>query len=66
MIKNSVLLQKLEQEQIKKEKYSYLEALKIFESLYQEAINLGVIQKLHPLEGIEIDIKVARTLLALK
>lgn len=66
MIKNSPLLDKFEREQLKKETHTYSEALKIFELLLQEAKDLGVIEKLLPLEGIETDIKVAKILASLK
>lgn len=66
MIKNSPILQRFEREQIKKEKYSYLEALKVFELLYKEAKSLGAIKKLSPLDGIETDIKVAKILGSLR
>lgn len=66
MIKNNYLLDRFEREQIKKEKYSYQQALKIFEMLYQEARNLGIIQLMPVLEGIEKDVKLAKALSGLK
>ena len=57
MIKNTRLFYKFEKNQLKVESLSYPEALKIFESLWQEANTLGVLPSKDPMEGIEIKIK---------
>ena len=57
MIKNSKLLKGLN-----KEKLNYKAALKIFEALWQEAVNLKVLPAKDPLEGIEDDVRIARIL----
>ncbi len=62
MVKNSNLLKKFEQQEIQKSKLSYLEALKIFEAMWEEAKNLGVLPSKDPMEGIEVNIKLAKIL----
>jgi hypothetical protein len=62
MIKNPELLAIFEAEELKKERLSYKEALKIFEALWREAVSLGVLPLKNPLEDIETDIKLARIL----
>ena len=57
MIKNAKLLQLLN-----KEKISYKAALKIFEALWKEAVSLKVLPPKDPLEGIEVDVRIARIL----
>ncbi len=62
MIKDTNLLNEFEQAYLKSEKLTYEQALKLFESLWQEAKALGVIPLKEPLEGIETDIRLARIL----
>lgn len=62
MIKNSKVWEEFERELIKKEKLSYEEALKAFEALWQEGVALGVLPPSDALEGITIDIQVAKIL----
>ena len=62
MVKNPKLLEKFNCEQIKKEKLSYQKALKTFEALWKEAVSLGVLPLKDPVEGIEVDIRIARIL----
>ena len=62
MVKNSRLLAKFEDEQLRKERLSYAQALKIFEAMWKEAVKLGVFPLKDPLEGIETDIELARVL----
>jgi hypothetical protein len=62
VIKNSKILEKFEQKEIKKEKTPYLKSLRIFEALWNEGVNLGVLPLKNPLEDIEIDIRIARIL----
>ncbi len=57
MIKNAKLLKTLE-----KEKLSYKTALKIFEALWKEAVTLNVLPSRDPLEGIDVDVRIARIL----
>lgn len=62
MVKNSRLLIELERSLIKREKHTYAEALKLMESLWEQARSLGVLPLADPLAGIESDIKLARIL----
>ncbi len=47
---------------LKNEQISLEEALKIMDSLWREGVKLGVLPPKDPLEGIEVDIKVASIL----
>ncbi|MFA4830544.1 MAG: hypothetical protein WC855_00460 [Thermodesulfovibrionales bacterium] len=62
MVKNARLLAKFEDEQLREERLSYAQALKIFEAMWKEAVKLGVLPLKDPLEGIETDIELARVL----
>ena len=62
MVKRSPLLDAFEREQIQQNKADYLENLKIFEALYREAQALQVFPLADPLEGIDVDIRLARAL----
>ena len=62
MIKRSNLLDAFEKEQIRQNKADYRENMRIFEALYREAQALGIFPLDDPLEGIEVDIWLARAL----
>ncbi len=62
MVKRSALLDAFEKEQIRQNKADYRENLKIFEALYREAQALGVFPLEDPLEGIDVDIRLAKAL----
>jgi len=62
MIRNTRLLEKFEKEQIRKSKPDYFKNLRIFESLYEEAKHLGIFPLKDPLEGIDVDINLAKAL----
>ena len=66
MIKNSDILERLEREIIKKERLSFKQALALFEAMWEEGIDLGVLPPKDPLEGIDVDIRIARILNCLK
>ena len=66
MIKNPDVLEQFEREMIKKEKLSFEQALALFEAMWQEGVDLGVLPPKDPLEGIEIDIRISRILNCLK
>lgn len=53
---------KVQRELIRSRKVDYEENLKIFEALYREAISLGVLPLKDPLEGLEVDIMMARVI----
>jgi hypothetical protein len=57
MIKNTKTLEKFEKKYIKKNNLTFKEKLKIYESLWAEALLMKVLPSKDPLEGIDIDIK---------
>ena len=62
MLIRDTLLDSFEKEQIAKSPPDYFHNLLIFESLYEEAKKLGVFPLKDPLEGIEVDIRLAAVL----
>lgn len=62
MIRNTRLLEKLNNAQIRATPPDYFHNLIIFEALYREANALGMFPLRNPLEGIENDIRLARIL----
>ncbi|MBI4826373.1 MAG: hypothetical protein HY807_08130 [Nitrospirae bacterium] len=62
MVKDSKVLREFERNEMKKERLSYSESLRIFESLWNEAVSLGVLPLKNPLEGIETNVRIARIL----
>lgn len=62
MVRNKVRLNKFEQKLIEKEKISYKKALLIYEALHKEAVSLGIANSKNILDGLEIDIKIARAI----
>ena len=59
-ITNPKRLQEFEKELIKKDKVDIKQNFKIIKALYGEAVALGVIPVKDPLDGLEIDIKIAK------
>jgi len=53
-------LQKFELDFLRKEKADIARNFHIVEALYQEAVTLGVIPLKNPLDGIEVDLKIAK------
>lgn len=67
MIRDAYTLRRLEDDLLKKgPQLSFKEALKLFESMWKEGITLGILPLSNPLDGIEVDIEVARVLNCLK
>lgn len=62
MVKNPAVLNKFEEKQIKKNKPSYFKSLHIFEALWKEAVNMGVLPSKFSLDDIQADIRIARIL----
>ena len=62
MIKDPEVLAKFEREEMKREKPDYLSALRLFEGMWREGMALGVLPLKDPLEGIDVDIRIARML----
>ncbi len=60
MIQNPSKLEQFHHEFLSKENIPYPRALKFFESLYQEAKALGVFNDHNILEGLEVNLRLAR------
>lgn len=60
MVKDSGLLQKFEDEQTIKDNMTLEQKLKLLNSIYVFAVNLGTLPPKDLLEGIETEIKVAK------
>ncbi len=62
MIKYNSKLKKFYRKLIAKESISYKKALLIYEALHKEAVSLGIINSRNILEGLETDIRIAKTI----
>ncbi len=63
MIKNPEILKKFEDDfQRNGERLSYRQSRRLFDSMWSEAVALGHFPPKEPLEGIEVDLKIARVL----
>ena len=62
MIKNAKLLSEFNKDELRAERLTYFESLRLFEGMWKEGVSLGVLPLKEPLEGIEVDIKIARIL----
>jgi len=62
MLRKNRKLDKFYQSLIEKEKIPYKKALVIFEDLLKEAVSLGVINSKNILDGLEVDIKIAKAI----
>lgn len=60
MIRNSKILHEFEKELIKKDKADVMKNFHIVDSMYDEAVALGVIPMKNPLDGLEVDLKIAK------
>lgn len=60
MIKNNKLLEQFERDLKKRENANYHQNMEIFEGMYKEAVYLKAIPMRDPLEGIQVDITIAR------
>lgn len=61
MIRNWHKLNKFNQKLIREENLSYKEALSIYEALHKEAVSLGIINSENILEGLDVDLRIAKT-----
>ncbi len=61
MIRNRHKLDKFHRKLIKEENLSYKKALSIYEALHREAVSLGIINSENILEGLEVDLRIAKT-----
>ncbi len=62
MVKNCAKLREFYRKLMEKEDIPYQKALAIYEDLHNEAVKLGVITHENILEGIEVDIKIAKAI----
>ncbi|MBW1701667.1 MAG: hypothetical protein JRJ69_05100 [Deltaproteobacteria bacterium] len=63
MIKNPGLLKKFEDGFIRDEgRLPFEQAIKLFTDMWIEGLSLGVLPPEEPLEGIDVDIKIAKVL----
>jgi hypothetical protein len=61
MIRNKPKLDKFYLKLIEEENLSYKKALSIYEALHREAVSLGIINSENILEGLEVDLRIAKT-----
>ena len=61
MIRNKPKLDKFHRKLIKEENLSYKKALSIYEALHKKAVSLGIINSENILEGLEVDLRIAKT-----
>ena len=61
MIRNKPKLDKFHRKLIKEENLSYKKALSIYEALHKEAVSLGIINSENIIEGLEVDLRIAKT-----
>ena len=62
MIINKNLIEKFEKELLKKEKMDLKKKFLLLNAMYKEALFLGVFPLKNPLEGLEVDIKIAKVI----
>ena len=63
MIKNKHILEELDKQFILgKGRLSHDKALRLFEAMWIEAKNMGIVPLKDPMEGIDVDIRIARIL----
>ena len=62
MIKNCEQIREFERELIRKERTDVTKNFQIVNAMYQEAVELGIIPMKDPLDGLEIDIRIAEVL----
>ena len=60
MIKNNIKLNKFYRRLIEKEGVSFKKALSIYEALHREAVSLGAINSKNILQGLGVDLKIAK------
>jgi hypothetical protein len=60
MIKNPDKFKKFEDTYLKKEDLDISRNFRIFDALFKEALALGIFPLKNPLEGLEVDIKIAK------
>lgn len=62
MIQNGHKLDEFQRRLNAEENLSYQEALAIYEMLYNEAVSLGVFNSENMLDGLEVDLRIAKAI----
>ena len=62
MLKNKRKLDKFYQKLIEQEDISHKKALSIYEAMHKEAVSLGIINSKNILEGLEVDLRIAKAI----
>ncbi len=62
MIKNKTILNEFYRRLIEQENISHKQAMSIYEAMHKEALTLGVFNSENILEGLETDLRIARTI----
>lgn len=62
MITNQAKLDRFYEKLIKEENIPYKKALSIYESLHNEAVSLGIINSENIMEGLEVDLRIAKAI----
>ena len=62
MIRNCPKLREFYRKLIEEENLSHKEALSIYEALHKEAVSLGVINSENILDGLQVDIRIAKAI----
>ena len=62
MIRNRVKLASFYRKLIREEDIPHKKALAIYEALHKEAVSLGIINSENILEGLEVDLKIAKAI----
>jgi len=62
MIRNKRKLDRFYRKLMEEENISHKEALRIYEALHKEAVSLGAINSENILEGLEVDLRIAKAI----
>jgi hypothetical protein len=62
MLKRADLVEAFEKDQMRREPPDHRRSLRIAEALYAHALRLGALPLADPLEGIEVDIRLAKVI----
>ena len=62
MVKNREKLQKFENELIRRKKADVLKNFRLVDAMYKEAVSLGIFPMKDALEGLEVDMKIAKVI----
>ncbi len=62
MVINKAKLNDFYRRLLEKEHFSHKQALSVYEALHQEAVSLGVINSENILEGLAVDLRIAKAI----